>query len=179
MEQFFEANRFHFSLIEQEGAAAISEVLSQTEWSTPMAQDLGAKQLAQYARDAQYLPLDVVQAHMDAPTPDPAVLAADADVPLAVALRRLAVAPTPERQDPIGMIIADGTGLLLMRKTTDGFLVPRSGRACPLWPLYEALASPGRPVQRVLQHNSAWAHVCGLMRLLNLCGRWEPMGRVC
>jgi len=29
--------------------------------------------------------------------------------------------------------------------------LPRSGAACPLWPLYQALTQPGRPIRRVVR----------------------------
>ncbi|MDH2325649.1 helix-turn-helix domain-containing protein [Cereibacter sp. SYSU M97828] len=45
-----------------------------------------------------------------------------------------------------GLVICDASGTLTFRKPTEGFDLPRFGAACPLWPLYAALAH-GRPVE--------------------------------
>ena len=32
--------------------------------------------------------------------------------------------------------------------------MPKFGAACPLWPLYQALSEPGRPIRSVVQHGN-------------------------
>src|SRR5690606_18166561 len=32
-----------------------------------------------------------------------------------------------------------------------GFSLPRNGAACPLWPLYQVLSQPGRPLRALVQ----------------------------
>ncbi len=80
---------------------------------------------------------------------DPAVLAGNFGSDLATVLRRLAL--LPGRQAPAGLAICDGSGTLVFRRPVDGFPLPRFGAACPLWPLYQALARPMTPVRAVLE----------------------------
>ncbi len=74
--------------------------------------------------------------------PDPLRLAAGLGVPVDLVFRRLALVPG----GGFGLVICDASGTLLFRRPADGFALPRFGAACPLWPLYAALARPGRAV---------------------------------
>jgi transcriptional regulator with XRE-family HTH domain len=64
-------------------------------------------------------------------------------VPPTVLLRRLALWPG----SPAGLVLCDGSGTMTFRKPAEGFVPPRFGAACPLWPLYDALARPGAWVE--------------------------------
>jgi hypothetical protein len=50
----------------------------------------------------------------------------------------------------MGLVICDGSGTLIFRRPVDGFALPRFGGGCPLWPLYQALAAPGRAIAQPL-----------------------------
>ena len=62
--------------------------------------------------------------------------------PLA-AMRRLACLPDLGA----GLVLCDASGTLTFRKPAADFPLPRFGAACPLWPLYAALARPQQPVE--------------------------------
>ncbi len=96
---------------------------------------------ARYTQDAKALPLASFLPAAEEVGFDPVRLAQMFPVPLPRVLRRLASLPpgTP----PMGLVIADASGSLIHVKFLDGFPAVRSG-TCPLWPLFEATATPGR-----------------------------------
>lgn len=98
--------------------------------------------------DAAALPAGALQ-EAAAAGADPADLAAAFGVDLARMLRRLAL--LPDRASPAGLVICDGSGTLILRRPVDGFPLPRFGAACPLWPLYQALARPMTPVRALVE----------------------------
>ena len=99
-----------------------------------------------YRADALALPLAVFSGRAEAMAYDPASLAAHFGQPLAVVLRRLACLPA-DTHPPMGLAICDAAGGLTVLKPVAGFTLPRRAAACPLWPLYQALGQPGRPVR--------------------------------
>ncbi len=115
---------------------------------------LARQVLQRAARDACALPLAEAQRCLRDGL-DPAAVAAETDLPASLVLRRMAAVPPPQGRERAGLVLADGTGRLLMHKPTPGFPVPRAGQACALWPLYEALGQPGQPVTRSLAHAAA------------------------
>lgn len=72
---------------------------------------------------------------------DPLRIATRLRVPLDLVLRRLAVLRPPGFEEA-GLLVCDGSGALILRRPAPGFPLPRPGDACPLWPLYQALAAP-------------------------------------
>ncbi len=54
-----------------------------------------------------------------------------------------AALPAGQGHPPMGLVICDASGTVTHLKALDGIAGPRAG-GCPLWPLYEALAQPGR-----------------------------------
>ena len=105
----------------------------------------------QYADDALWMPADVFQLARDEFQDDPSRLAAHFQQPLQAVMRRLAFVPPAARQTVMGLVSCDGTGSLLLRKPIAGFSVPRFGAACPYWPLYRALSSPGQPMREIIE----------------------------
>jgi transcriptional regulator with XRE-family HTH domain len=101
--------------------------------------------LARAAAEARALPLPVLEAAVGVAgggPPDPIALARGAGLSVVAVLRRLALMP----ESAAGLVLCDGSGTLTFRKPAEGFAVPRFGAACPLWPLFAALARPGSPV---------------------------------
>jgi predicted transcriptional regulator len=47
-------------------------------------------------------------------------------------------------------VICDGAGAILYRRPLPGFVLPRHGAGCPLWPLYQSLTRPSAPLMAVL-----------------------------
>lgn len=77
---------------------------------------------------------------------DPLTLARSFGVPVLAAFRRMAL----RQGSGYGLLICDGSGTLTLRKAIAGFSPPRFGAACPLWPLFTALARPETPVEAVI-----------------------------
>jgi transcriptional regulator with XRE-family HTH domain len=75
--------------------------------------------------------------------PDPIALAEHFAVSPLIPMRRLAALPGLQA----GLVLCDASGTLTFRKPATGFPLPRFGSACPLWPLYAALARPMQPVE--------------------------------
>jgi len=101
--------------------------------------------LATYAHDAAALPLGPFLAALAKIGPEPGALAQAFGCSPAAVFRRLSVLPASV--GPIGLVVCDGSGTLVFRKPLAGFSLPRFGAACPLWPLYQALARPVQPVR--------------------------------
>lgn len=72
---------------------------------------------------------------------DPLLIAERLGAPLDLVLRRLA-ALRPPGFESAGLLICDGSGALILRRPAPDFPLPRPGDACPLWPLFQALATP-------------------------------------
>jgi len=72
-------------------------------------------------------------------------------VDLALLFRRLALVPPAKGGVRYGLVICDGSGTLTFRRPLPGFALPRFGGACPLWPLFQALTQPARPLRAVLE----------------------------
>lgn len=109
--------------------------------STP-ARSLLRAWLDRYARDAQALPIEVLQPAIGDLGPDPAALARRLSADPARVMRRLAAMPPEVLPTPVGLAICDSSGVLIYRKPLPDFPMPRFGAACPLWPLYRALSRP-------------------------------------
>ncbi|KPU82776.1 hypothetical protein JI58_09905 [Marinosulfonomonas sp. PRT-SC04] len=109
-----------------------------------------AEYVDRYRRDAAQMPLagfvHALQGGLD-----PVELAAEFDVGVAAVLRRIATLPVETGQEPVGLVVCDGSGTVTFRKPIDGFTVPRLGSGCPLWPLYQALLRPQMPSRTVVE----------------------------
>lgn len=114
--------------------------------------------LGQYQRDANVMPLAEFSGAMEELNFDPAALATRFRCDLAQVFRRMAAMPTPKGAGRIGLVQCDGSGTLTHKKAVDGFALPRFGAACPLWPLYQALARPMSPIRHVVEQSGRTAH---------------------
>lgn len=101
---------------------------------------------ARCAQDAAALPLSVFAPAAREEGHDPARLARRFGAPLSRVLRRLAT--LPPGHPSLGLAICDASGTLTVLKSLEGFPGLRAG-ACPLWPLFEAFATPGRGIRAV------------------------------
>jgi len=106
-----------------------------------------------YAQDANAMPLSDFPGAMAEANFDPAVLASRFNCDLVQVFRRMAAMPTPKEGARIGLVQCDGSGTLTFRKSVDGFVLPRFGAACPLWPLYQALARPMSPIRQLVEQS--------------------------
>ena len=148
VEAFFAARRGHFAMLE--GAAGEDTpaqiVAGAVELVSASAQAQALAALERYRRDAIAMPLDAVLEAIAGAAPDPLRLAARFGVDLGCALRRIASLPEIEA----GLAICDGSGTIIFRQPVEGFVLPRYGSACPLWPLFRALSRPMVPLFETL-----------------------------
>jgi transcriptional regulator with XRE-family HTH domain len=127
-----------FAALEEGGAAAIPDLVAGLPAE---AAALAAASLREMARDARRLPAVLVDA---AEAPEALLASAEGDLPLV--LRRMAA-----RGAGRGLLVVDPAGAILRRRAVPGFPLPALGAGCPLWPVWEALSQPGRPVRLTLE----------------------------
>ncbi|WP_422072713.1 short-chain fatty acyl-CoA regulator family protein [Tranquillimonas rosea] len=146
LEAWLSARGHHMPEIE-DGAAPAAVVDGAAELSSASSRALALAHVGRYASDAAALPMAPFLDSVDALGMDPAALAARFGVGLSVVLRRLAQMPDDRLPGPVGLVVCDGSGTLTFRKPVAGFDLPRFGAACPLWPLFQALARPMQPIR--------------------------------
>ncbi|MBD3765981.1 MAG: DUF2083 domain-containing protein, partial [Rhodobacterales bacterium] len=78
---------------------------------------------------------------------DPGRIAAEFGADPVAVMRRIALWPGARA----GAVVCDGSGRLVFRKPVEGFVLPRHGAGCALWPLYAALTRPMTPVRAVVE----------------------------
>lgn len=133
------------------------------------ARQLAEAHLARVAADAVALPLGPFTAALAEAGPDPGRLAARFSAGVLSVMRRIALLPGATA----GLVLCDASGTLLFRKPAQGFPLPRFGAACPLWPLFSALARPGMAVQALLETAPPAG---GRFRALAFCEAELPFG---
>ena len=111
------------------------------------ARALAAAMLARAQADRRALPEPEFSQAVQELGPDPAALAARFGAEVLPVFRRLTLRPGAAA----GLVICDGSGTLTLRKPLAGFALPRFGAACPLWPLFTALARPVTPIEAVIE----------------------------
>jgi transcriptional regulator with XRE-family HTH domain len=153
VEVWFARHDFHPPGIEG-GKTADPIAGVQVELSGDAARFLAGHWVAQMRADARALPLDAFLDAIGQLGLAPDLLAAHFGVALDVVLRRLALLPAtdPRRAalPAMGLVVCDASGTLIFRRPVEGFALPRFGGGCPVWPLYQALSSPARPISQPL-----------------------------
>ncbi|TRD23471.1 helix-turn-helix domain-containing protein [Palleronia caenipelagi] len=131
--------------------------LSANDWSLDMSESCGlseagetalARHTARVTADADCLPDEALRAALKEVGLDPFRLADTLGAPVTRVIRRLAALPARAMPRPLGLVEIDGAGALLFRRQVTGFLIPRYGAACALWPVFEALLTPAHPIHR-------------------------------
>ncbi|MCT4333029.1 short-chain fatty acyl-CoA regulator family protein [Paracoccus sp. YLB-12] len=121
-------------------AAGAPPVDEAGDLASDAARQLARTHLARLEEERERLPdADLSAASVD--QADAVSIAARLGAPLDLVMRRLA-ALRPEGFARAGLLVCDGSGALTLRRPAPGFPLPRPGDACPLWPLYQALAAP-------------------------------------
>ena len=155
LEAYLEDNAYHFPPVETSGAPAIEPLIaSEPRLKSPQAKAMAREHLRGYLNDATRIPLHVAAEAVAKHGLDPLAIARELDIDLATTLRRLASMPEALLPGPVGLAICDASGAFIMRKQVEGFSLLRHGTACPLWPLFQSLTQPLRPMRRLLQQNS-------------------------
>jgi transcriptional regulator with XRE-family HTH domain len=154
VEAWLSARGYRFAEIE--GAAGKGDLSSALTWNVPELATQAARELARRhikvaQADAEALPEADLYAAIDQFGLDPLAIAQSVSCDLSIVFRRLAaLTPTASSLPPIGFVVCDASGTLTFRKPVTGFSLPRFGAACPLWPLYDALAAPAQPMRHVV-----------------------------
>ena len=143
VEAYLEANDYHLEQVEAGHASGEAPKL-RTKAATRML----ARYQERYEQDAEAMPLSEFSKAALEVGHDPAQLAARFDVDLPSVMRRLASLPSQLGHPPMGLVIVDGAGVITTQRQISGFGLPRTGAACPLWPVYRALNQPMQPIRR-------------------------------
>ena len=115
------------------------------------ARDMARALQADIRADHASLPDAAFRAAMAVHGPDPLAIANALNAAPFAAFRRLAFAPDLG----LGLVACDGSGTLVLRRAVAGFSLPRFGAACPLWPLFTALAHPMQAIETVVEVGAA------------------------
>jgi transcriptional regulator with XRE-family HTH domain len=144
VEGWLAAQGWHLPALEPGGGGVAALAGPVATLASGAARSLAQDWVEQAARDAAAMPLAQVE-DCARSGGDPLRLARACGAGVLAAMRRLAMRPAA----PEGLVLCDGAGAILLRKPVAGFPMPRGGAACPLWPLFTALARPGQPVTSV------------------------------
>lgn len=143
---------WHIPALEQGGSGDIDALMAAAEvLKSAPARAQARAFLSRYATEAAMLPGAQLSDWCAENGPDPGQVARAFEVPLPMAMRRLASLPADGPVGRLGMVSCDASGTLTFRKPLDGFAVPRFGAACPLWPLFTALSQPMVPIRQVVE----------------------------
>ncbi len=152
LDTWLQTQGFHVADLEGDDPPEITDVIRRTaDAASAAAKQLMGQYLRRYREDASRMPLAAFAEAAEVNGPDPARLAAEFGVDLAAAFRRLAALPKALPGGAFGLAICDGSGTLTFRKPIDGFPLPHHSSACPLWPLYQALARPMSALRRKVE----------------------------
>lgn len=156
LESWLEGQGFHVAALEGGAAPEIERLIAGApELASAAARALAADWLVRARADALALPLGrlmpALTAMLKAGRFAPEELARGFGVPLGQLFRRLATLPPGPGVPRFGLALCDGSGTLTFRRPVEGFALPRFGGACPLWPLYQALAQPERPLRAAVE----------------------------
>jgi transcriptional regulator with XRE-family HTH domain len=146
VEAFLAAHRFQFTVLEQAGRD--EDAIQNLANAAPELKSFAARHIArtvlqQVAVDADALPIETIRGVMKNIGRDPMALAQHLHQPVGRVLRRMAAMP----ELAAGLLVCDRSGTVIFRKSVEGFMVPRFGAGCPLWPLFAVLGNPGLVVK--------------------------------
>lgn len=168
LESWLARQAFHVPAIEggsgtPDSAALAALTEDQPELASQASRALAGDWLARAREDAAALPLEALApaltemfARGDGLRPGD--LANGFGVGLPRLFRRLASLPPLPGVPRFGLVVCDGSGTLTFRRPIEGFALPRFGGACPLWPLFQSLMQPGRPIRTLLETASRPVH---------------------
>lgn len=154
LEAWLDARGWHLSELEVSEPEGGETLLAAPELATASARALAQAHVARARADAAALPLPLLADALAEVGADPARLAARLGVEeeLPRLFRRLAALPAGFAGiPPVGLVICDGSGTFTFRRPVPGFGLPRFGAACPLWPLFQALARPLQPLHATVE----------------------------
>ena len=152
VEAMLAAHGYRFPQFEEPGGEGddglAAFVAEQPQLTSQGARDLAEAALRQLRADARAMPRDEISAALEAHGMDFTAIMQRFRVSMATVFRRLAVVSDTLLPRPLGLVMCDGSGTLMLRKPVEGFPVPRFSAACPKWPLFQALNRPLRPIRQ-------------------------------
>ncbi|MGL4311191.1 MAG: short-chain fatty acyl-CoA regulator family protein [Paracoccaceae bacterium] len=152
LEAWLAATGYHVAAMERPSPPEPEELVADAaELATVAARRMAVDYLKQLRADVQAMPLDRISQALSLYGPDPSALARDFGCDLVQVFRRLASLTDEHLGTRLGLVRCDGSGTLTFRRPVEGFPLPRFGGACPLWPLYQALARPMQPIRARLE----------------------------
>ena len=162
LDRFLTSNGYAFAELEAESADAstIARLVrsSGEDVDSPVGTKIAAW-LDQYREDARALPLTSFAAAAEAAGYAPDALADAYGVSLHTVFRRLATLRRPGLDaPPFGLVIVNAAGNPLYRRQLPDFSPPRFASICALWPVFQALSSPGQPILHP-DRTGEWLHL--------------------
>ena len=156
LDAYLAERNYHVAELERALPPNVDQLIkSETRLRTPAVRALAERYFTRYRADVVQLPLDLFVEEARALSYDPGRLAERFDARPQVVFRRLASLATEPEATGIGLVLADGAGAISFRKPVGGFRLPLFGAACPLWPLYQALARPMQPIRTVIEQSDS------------------------
>lgn len=145
LESWLETRGWQLSELEEAGGRErlMAEV---SGFASVAARKLGLAYVAQAAKEVAALPMGRLEEEIARNGGDPVLIGGATGLSVLAVMRRIALMPGSRA----GLVTCDASGTLLFRKPVDGFALPRFGAACPLWPLFGALARPFSPISGVV-----------------------------
>jgi predicted transcriptional regulator len=140
VEAFLAEMEYDFTPFETHPGSLKTVIETATSLRSGAAREIAREVMDQVLEDIARLPMVRLRKVVGDADPDPVALARGLDLPVSLVLRRLA--SMPELQ--AGLVVSDRAGSLIFRKPAAGFVIPRFGAACALWPLFSVLTEPGR-----------------------------------
>ncbi|MBO9401842.1 helix-turn-helix transcriptional regulator [Shimia sp. R9_3] len=149
VEAMLQAHDFQFDALGEASFETLQAfVANQPLLTTEAARDMALGVVRQLRADARDLPMEMLARHLKDGMVEPTWLVSETGASLSAVLRRLAAVSDALLERPLGLVMADASGTLMLRKPVEGFAIPRFSGACPKWPLFQALS---RPMQALRQ----------------------------
>ncbi len=153
LENWLSARQFHIGELEGNDAINVDALLRKQAQlnGSVTTMSYARAYLKSYKSDAKAVSHDRLSEEMRLNGRDPLRVSQALGCDLATVLRRIAT--QPNQKQAAGIVRCDSSGTLTFCKPIDGFALPRFGAACPLWPLYQALARPMNPIRTVVEQS--------------------------
>lgn len=151
LDQFLSVRGYAVPELEANGEAEIGDLLAKSqETQSDAGRSVALNFLTQYREIIKGLPLDVLRTAENR-TSDPAELAKSCGVEIHELFQRLAFRTPEAGETEYGYVSVDASGAILAKRPIAGFMLPRLGGGCPIWPIFSALAQPMVPVVADIQ----------------------------
>ncbi len=150
VEAWLQETGYHVAKLES-GEATVSQIVGSANLSSELARNILSNHLRDYVAQAKALPYAAFEDRAIALKYDPLRLSQHFAVGVPLVMRRLATLRAGQRHPEIGLVECDASGTIVQRKAISGFSMPRSGAACPIWPLFSAFSRPDQPVRSVVE----------------------------